>query len=113
MCKFCSDFLTTDKTYISDWQVGHTWQQTRAFFEVDKIRFLWCSVEDVHQVGQWECWSKYYICIKLETTTYEPRHETNNVVSKKVWHKPSGRNTEYGWRLGILDLERRGIVLSV
>ena len=44
----------------------------------------------------------------------EPRHETtNNVVSEQVRHTPACTVTEDGYKLEILDLESRGIVLSV
>ena len=44
----------------------------------------------------------------------EPPHEkTNNVVSKQVRHKPAYTGTEDGYRLEILDLESRVILLSV
>ena len=47
-------------------------------------------------------------------TTYEPSHgKTNNVVSEQVRHKPDCKSTEDGQRLKILDLESRGIVLTV
>ena len=39
--------------------------------------------------------------------------KTNNVVSEQVRHKPSCTSREDGRRLEILDLESRGIVLSV
>ena len=38
---------------------------------------------------------------------------TNSVVSDQVQHKPSCTGTEDGLRLEILDLECRGIVLSM
>ena len=45
---------------------------------------------------------------------YEPPHEkTYKVASEQVRHKPSCTSTEDGWMLEILDLERRGTVLSV
>ena len=45
---------------------------------------------------------------------YEPVHEkTNNLGSDLVRHKPACTITEDGKRLAILDLESRGIVLSV
>ena len=48
------------------------------------------------------------------STTCEPCHEkTYNKVSEQVRHKPSCTNTEDGWRLEILDLESRGIVLPM
>ena len=41
-------------------------------------------------------------------------HEkTNNLGSDQVRHKPGCTDTEDGKRLEILDLESRGIVLSV
>ena len=44
----------------------------------------------------------------------EPRHEKTNVlVSDLVRHKPGCTAIEDGKRLEILDLERRGIALSV
>ena len=50
----------------------------------------------------------------METVIFEPpRGKTNNVVSEQVLHKPACTVTEDGWRLEILDLESRGIVLSV
>ena len=43
----------------------------------------------------------------------ELNHEkTNNVVSKLVRHKPSCRSTEDCYRLEILDLESRGVIVS-
>ena len=42
-----------------------------------------------------------------------PRGKTNNVVSEQVRHKLSSTSTEDGKRLEILNLESRGIVLSV
>ena len=45
---------------------------------------------------------------------FEPPHEkTNNVISEQFSHKPSCTSTEDGWRLEILDLENREIVLSL
>ena len=41
------------------------------------------------------------------------RGKTNNVVSEQVRHKPACTVKEDGERLEILDLERRGIVLSM
>ena len=44
----------------------------------------------------------------------EPRCEKTNVLfSDVVRHKPGCTVTEDGWRLEILDLESRGIVLSL
>ena len=42
-----------------------------------------------------------------------PRGKTNNVVSEQVRHKLACTVTEDGKRLEILDLESRGIVLSM
>ena len=42
-----------------------------------------------------------------------PRGKTNNVVSEQVRHKSGCTSTEECYRLEILDLESRGIVLSV
>ena len=39
--------------------------------------------------------------------------KTNNLGSDKVQHKPGCAVTEEGFELEILDLRRRGIVLSV
>ena len=45
---------------------------------------------------------------------YEPvREKTNNLGSDQVWHKPACTVSEDGKRLEILDLESRGIVLSM
>ena len=45
---------------------------------------------------------------------FEHHHEkTNALVSDLVRHKPGCTATEDGLRLEILDLERRGIVLSM
>ena len=44
------------------------------------------------------------------STEYE---KTKNVGSEQVRHKPSCTCTEDGWRLETLNLESRGIVLSV
>ena len=45
---------------------------------------------------------------------YEPVCEkTNYLGSDKILHKPGCTVTEDGWRLEILDLESRGILLSV
>ena len=41
-----------------------------------------------------------------------PRGKTNNVVSEQVRHKPGCTSTEKSKKLEILDLSRRGIVLS-
>ena len=43
----------------------------------------------------------------------QPRGKTNNVVSEQVQHKPACTVTEDGYRLEILDLESRGIVISM
>ena len=52
--------------------------------------------------------------VYLEKVIYEPRREkTINVVSEQVRHKPSCTNTEDGYRLEILDIDSRGIVLPV
>ena len=48
------------------------------------------------------------------SNTNQPRREkTNNMVSEQVRHKPVCTVTETDLRLEILDLESRGIVLSV
>ena len=48
------------------------------------------------------------------TTKFEPVHEkTNELGSDQVQHKPGCTVTEDGKRLEILDLKRRGSVLSV
>ena len=48
------------------------------------------------------------------TLEYEPvREKTNNLGSDQVRHKPGCTVTEDGKRLEILDIESRGIVLSV
>ena len=41
------------------------------------------------------------------------REKTNNLGSNQVQHKPGCAVTEDGYRLEILDLESRGIVLSL
>ena len=41
------------------------------------------------------------------------REKTNNLGSDQVRHKPGRSGTEHGKRLEILDLESRGIVLSI
>ena len=41
------------------------------------------------------------------------REKTNNLGSDQVWHKPPCTVSEDGKRLEILDLESRGIVLSM
>ena len=47
-------------------------------------------------------------------TTNEPCHEkTNDLVSDLLQHKPGCTATEDGQRLESLDLESRGIVLSM
>ena len=49
-----------------------------------------------------------------EFVSNEPMHEkTNNLASDQVRHKPGCTVTVDGSRLEILDLESRGIVLSV
>ena len=46
--------------------------------------------------------------------TNGPRHEkTNNVVFEPVRHKLACKTTEDDWRLEILDIESRGIALSM
>ena len=46
-------------------------------------------------------------------TQFEPRHEKAILVSELVRHKPSCTSTDDDWRLEILDIESRGIVLSM
>ena len=46
-------------------------------------------------------------------TNEPPRGKTNNVVLDQIRHKPGCSATEIGYRLQILDLESRGIILSV
>ena len=54
------------------------------------------------------------LLMNLLVTLIEPHlGETNNVVCKQVLHKLSCTGAEYSQRLAILDLESRGIVLSV
>ena len=60
------------------------------------------------------------VCISVKTDVVarsqvcEPRHEkTDNEVFEQVWHKLSFTRTGDGYRLEILNLERRRIVLSV
>ena len=49
----------------------------------------------------------------MSPSSLEPRHEkTNNVVFEQLRHKQGCSSTEDGKRLEILDLGRRGIVLS-
>ena len=51
---------------------------------------------------------------KLVVSIIEPvREKTNSLGSDQVRHKPGCTVTEDGQRMEILDLERRGIVLSV
>ena len=47
------------------------------------------------------------------TQTEPVRDKTNNLGFDKVRHKPDCTVTEDGQRLEILDLESRGIILSV
>ena len=55
----------------------------------------------------------HYIC-NFNNKAIELHHEeTNSVVSQQVRHKPVCAVTEDGKKLEILDLERRGIQLSV
>ena len=50
----------------------------------------------------------------MQKLIYEPRHEkTNILVSDLVRHKPGCTATGDGYRLEILDLESRRIVLSM
>ena len=50
----------------------------------------------------------------LEMIANEPvREKTNNLGSDQVRHKPACTVTADGYRLAILILESRGIVLSV
>ena len=52
--------------------------------------------------------------VEILRRKYEPcREKTNSVVSEQVRHKPICTSTEDGYKLGILDLENRGIILSV
>ena len=52
--------------------------------------------------------------LKFYLALFEPRHEKTNVlVSDQVRHKPGCTATEDGQRLEILDLESKGIVLSM
>ena len=53
-------------------------------------------------------------CIWSGQRIYESRPEkTNNMVFELVRHKPACTNTKNGWRLEMLDLKSREIVLSV
>ena len=59
-------------------------------------------------------WDRLYPCVNFVSETNEPpRGKTNNVVSEQVRHKLGCTATEDGQRLEFLDLESRGIVLSV
>ena len=52
--------------------------------------------------------------LRDQDIVYEPVNEkTNNLGSDQVRHKPGCTVTEDGLRLEILDLESKGIVLSV
>ena len=51
--------------------------------------------------------------VKLAILNEPAREKTNNLGSDQVQHKPTCTVTEDGERLEILDLENRGIVLSV
>ena len=54
------------------------------------------------------------LCKNHVFSLYEPPPgKTNNVVSEQVGHKPGCTSTKDGYRLEILAIERRGIVLSV
>ena len=60
----------------------------------------------------------FNICVHTSNSAdeipFEPmREKTNNLGSNKVRHKLACTSTEDGYRLEILDFERRGIVLSV
>ena len=55
-----------------------------------------------------------FLCIVHDEETFEPCHEkTNTLVSHMVRHKPGCTATEDGYRLEILNLESRGIALSM
>ena len=57
--------------------------------------------------------SQIFVCVSF-FCKFEPRHEKINVlVSEMVRHKPGCTATEDGYRLEYLDLETRGIVLSM
>ena len=59
-------------------------------------------------------WDRLHPYVKSVSETNEPpRGKTNNVISEQVRHKLGCTATEDGQRLEILDLESRGIVLSV
>ena len=51
----------------------------------------------------------YWYCLKTEPV----RDKTNNLGSDKVRHKPGCTVTDDGQKLEILDLESRGMVLSM
>ena len=51
--------------------------------------------------------------VKLAILNEPVREKTNNLGSDQVQHRPAFTFTEDGERLEILDLENRGIVLSV
>ena len=54
------------------------------------------------------------LTLGTEPVTYESvREKTNNLGSDQARHKLGCTVTEDGYRLEILDLESRGIVLSV
>ena len=62
----------------------------------------------------WDIFKQTCFFIRYNKEIYEPVCEkTNNLGSDQVQHKPVCTVTEDGWRLEILDLESRGIVLSV
>ena len=54
-----------------------------------------------------------FVCLVVSASYEPPRGKTNNVVFEQVRHKLGCTVTEDGQRLEILDLESRGIVLSM
>ena len=76
------------------------------YFDVNLLLFLLFSLR---------CLFDYVVSdVSIDGCLFEPsRGKTNNVVSEQVRHKPGCTSTEDDKRLEILDLQRRGIVLSV
>ena len=89
---YCSIYAVKTKALIS---CAITAQLICTFFShIEKVDFLMTQL--------------------IQKPTYEPRHEKTKVlVYDLVRHKPGCIATEDGWRLEILDLESRGIVLSM
>ena len=67
----------------------------------------------MNEESKWRRLGKVYASMsRIMKKKKKKKKKNRNVFSEQVRHKPSSTSIEDDWRLEILDLESRGIVLS-